>query len=225
MDITSYLLGKNSAGEGGGGGSDLDWTALGFDNTPQDVLDIYKGINDDYDYSKEIQDTWIPKEDLSNMFANNITLKYMPLVDTSITTNMSQTFRSSELREIALLNTSNVTNMFRTFQGSKLTTIPLFDTKNVTNMQQTFMSINTLENVPLLNTSKVTNMVNMFSNDTALTDQSLDNILQMCIDATSYTGTKTLSTLGFISGNYPATRIQALSNYQDFIDAGWTIGY
>lgn len=34
-----------------------------------------------------------------------------------------------------------------------------------------------------------------------------------------------ISKLGFSSNAYPKSRIQALSNYQDFINAGWSIGY
>ena len=36
---------------------------------------------------------------------------------------------------------------------------------------------------------------------------------------------KNLSEQGFTSANYPATRIQALPHYQDFVSAGWSIGY
>ena len=82
-----------------------------------------------------------------------------------------------------------------------------------------------LTTIPLLDTSNVTNMADMFYHTYNLTDTSLDNILQMCINASVYTGTKKLSTLGLTSTNYPASRIQALTHYQDFINAGWTIGY
>jgi hypothetical protein len=85
-----------------------------------------------------------------------------------------------------------------------------------------------LTTVPVLDASKLknTNYFNsMFSSCSNLTDTSLDNILQICISATQFTGTKQLTTLGFTSTNYPASRIQALPHYQDFIDAGWTIGY
>lgn len=51
MDITSYLLGKQAGG--GGGGSDLDWTAIGYDSTPQAIVD-------GYNYAKQIKDNWVP---------------------------------------------------------------------------------------------------------------------------------------------------------------------
>ena len=65
----------------------------------------------------------------------------------------------------------------------------------------------------------------MFYSCPKLTDKSIDNILKMCINAISYSGVKTLQILGFSSNDYPASRIQELPSYQDFIDAGWTIGY
>ena len=67
-------------------------------------------------------------------------------------------------------------------------------------------------------------MYRMFFYCFSLSDTSLDNILQMCINATSYTATKTLNHIGIYLDTYPASRIQALPHYQDFLDAGWTIG-
>ena len=129
---------------------------------------------------------------------------------------------------IDLFDTSELTS-FRSFfnRCTNLETIPLFDTSNVTDFRDAFSYCENLKNIPIFNTSKATNMSGMFSRTsvTKLTDESLDNILQMCINATSYTGTKSLTTIGFTSGYYPSSRIQALPHYQDFINAGWTIGY
>ena len=63
--------------------------------------------------------------------------------------------------------------------------------------------------------------------------QSLDNILQMCISATSYAGQKTLAQLGFkktIDGVdvYPESRFvnnPNIPHYQEFLDAHWALGY
>ena len=57
----------------------------------------------------------------------------------------------------------------------------------------------------------------------SLTNESLDNILQFCITSKIENGT--LQYLGFDSNVYPINRIEALPHYQDFLDAGWTIGY
>lgn len=222
MDITSYLLGKNSSG-GGGGGSDLDWSALGYAKRPQ-------VIDDGYNYAKQIQNTWTPSSDLTSKFAQDYSLIYMPLVDTSETTNMYQMFYNcSTLQSIPLLNTSNVTSMGSMFHGcTALKELQQIDTSKVVLMNSMFNGCYSLTSVPILNTSSVkgTNAFSsMFNSCISLSDESLNNILEMCITATQYNGTKTLSRLGFNSTYYPASRIQSLSNYQDFLDAGWTIGY
>lgn len=220
MDVLSYLLGKESSG-GGGGGSSLDWSAIGYSDTPQ-------GIIDGYNYAKNIYDNWDSSQtNLSYKYMNNKELSIFPLVNTSNATNMYGMFNGClALIGVPKFDTSNNTqmgNMFYNCQG--LTSVPLFDTSKVTDMQAAFKNCNSLKNVPLFDTPKVQYMDTMFNSSPNLTDTSLDNILQMCINAVSYKSTKTLNALGFSSSNYPATRIQALPHYQDFIDAGWTIGY
>ena len=226
MDIVSYLLGKQSSGGGG-----LNWSAIGYSEEPQHVTDTYNEIESDYNYSKNILNSWdATQTNLNAKFQNNKDLKYMPLVDTSNVVNLQATFEGcSNLYNVPLLNTSNVTTFYRSFKGcSVLAEIPQFNTQNVTTFYQAFMSCSALTTVPVLNTSKVAGTISLqgvFANCAHLTDTSLDNILQMCINATSYGGTKTLSQLGLVSTYHPVSRIQALPHYQDFIDAGWTIGY
>lgn len=178
-----------------GGGYPPDWSEIGYEDTPQGVID---GFN----YAKEIYDGWDDNvTNVSNMFKNDKTLILMPKV-----------------------NTSNVLYMNSTFNNCTfLTTIPLLDTSNVVNMNDMFYNCTSLKNIPLLDTSKVTNMANMFRNCTSLTNESLNNILAMCIGATSYTGTSTLKYIGLTQEQ--ATICQGLSNYQAFLDAGWTTGY
>ena len=190
MDITSYLLGKNS---GGGGGSDLDWTALGYDSTPQAIIDAYN-------IALNIKETWTSTSRLSEDYKNVI---ICPLVDTSSQTSWYY---------------------FASNCGSLLQ-MPLLDTSNVTNMTSSFYACSALQHIPKFNTSKVTSFTGTFQGCNNLTNESINNILEMCISATLYTGTKTLYQLGFRSNYYSATRIQALPSYQAFIDAGWTIGY
>lgn len=201
------------------GGGGLDWSAIGYNGTPQ-------VIKDGYDYAVEIKNNWVSTSSLRNKFKNDLNLKIMPLVDTSNATNMYGMFENTRgLTQIPLLDTSNVTDMSRMFFESVISTIPLLDTSKVTDMSYMFTKVSSLTTIPLLNTSKVTNMDSMFSSAGNLTDESLDNILQMCINATSYKRTKTLYQLSFRKTYYPASRIQALPHYQDFLDAGWTIGY
>ena len=162
---------------------------------------------------------------MQSMFYSCKSLKSIPLYNTSSVTNMSNIFYECyNLTTIPLLDTSSVTNMSMAFAYcAKLTTIPQIDTHNVANMQSMFAVSTNLTTIPLLDTSSVTNMNGTFYNCLNLSNETLNNILAMCINATSYTGTKTLKYIGISSAQ--ATTCQGLSNYQAFLDAGWTTGY
>lgn len=241
--LTMILLNKLSKKSSSGSSYLPDWSEIGYSETPQNILD-------DFDYSKDIKDNWDSSvTNLSNKFNQDKNLIYMPFVDTSNATNMSGFFSGcSNLKELPLLNTGNVTNMQSMLSGclaieeiplfdtskvtsmfsifsqcEKIKSIPQFDTKNVDNMFVMVQGCKNLEDFPVLNANKVTNFMNMFSQCTKLTNQSLNNIMEMCIGATSYTGIKTLKQLGLTSTQ--ATTCQSLSNYQAFLDAGWTTGY
>lgn len=107
---------------------------------------------------------------------------------------------------------------------SYCTDINNLDTTGITSMAYFFRLAINLRTVPVLNTASVTNFNQMFYGaGRDLTDQSLDNILQMCINAISYTGNKKLSVLSLNSVTNLSTRIPTLPHYQAFLDAGWTI--
>lgn len=175
--------------------------------------------------------TTIPQLDTSNVtsmsetFSDCTMLKSIPLLDTSNVTNMQKIFYGcTMLTSVPLLNTSNVTDMVGAFSGCiKLTSVPLFNTSNVTSLNTTFNGCTMLTSVPLLDTSHVKNMTNMFSNCSSLSNDSLNNILQMCINATNFTGTKTLKAIGL--SQTQAETCQTLSNWDAFVAAGWSTGY
>ena len=159
------------------------------------------------------------------MFQECTNLTNIPLLNTSNVTDMSYMFyKCTNLTNIPLLNTSNVTTMsFMFYSCTNLQTIPQLDTSSVTNMGYMFNDCTNLTEIPLLDTSSVTTMNSMFSSCTSLSDESLNNILTMCANATSYTGTKTLAQIGLTSEQ--ANKCKTLSNYQAFLNAGWTTGY
>ena len=162
--------------------------------------------------------------DFDYMFSNCTHLYIIPLIDTSNAISMQGMFSDSNLDEVPLLDTSNVTNMSIMFAGNGfLYEIPQFDTSNVTTMRRMFEFCMMLETVPILDTSNVTDFKDMFSDCRNLSDESLNNIMQMCINASSYTGTKTLKEIGLTS-EY-ATKCQTLSNWSSFVEEGWTKGY
>lgn len=147
-------------------------------------------------------------------------------IDTSNMTSLNALFAQCyNLTTVSQLNTSSATAFNSMFVNcQQLTTVPLFDTSQGTTFNQMFQQCTNLTTVPQFATDVVRTMSNMFSYCPNLSDASLNNILAMCINTTNkYTGTKNLSYLGINTTDYPASRIQALSNYQAFINAGWTI--
>ena len=196
MDLFSYLLGKKSS-NGGGSGGDIDWSSIGYNGTPETIENAYN-------HAKEIYDNWDSTQtSLYEKFKSDTTLVIMPAVDTSSSTNTASMFNGcTSLLEIPFLDTSNVTTFYTMCNGCY-----------------------SLQKIPVLNTSKVAYFDNCFRDCKSLSDDSLDNILQMCIGATSYSGTKTLKQIGITSSYYTSSRIQALPHYQDFINAGWSIGF
>lgn len=147
---------------------------------------------------------------------------------TASTTNLDFTFNqlTSLIEAPQISNMTSVTSLNNTFANcSSLVTAPSWNTVNVTDFSSMFNNCSALVNVPVYDLSSATNLTNMFNGCYDLSSTSLDNVLQSCISATSYTGTKTLTTLAFTAARTPAATIQALPHYSDFIAAGWSIGY
>lgn len=100
---------------------------------------------------------------------------------------------------------------------------PTMNTSHITNAQQLFSGCESLITVPIYNFSSLTgnNNYNMFASCASLSNDSLNNILQMCIGMTGVTN-KTLKYIGLSSTQ--ATTCESLSNWNDFVSAGWTKG-
>ena len=163
---------------------------------------------------------------MNNMFSNCGNLTTIPQLNTSKVTNMSGMFNNcTNLTTMPQLDTSKVTNMRNIFQGcTSLTDIPLLDTSKVTNMEYMFSNCTNLTTIPQLDTSSVTYVSYMFKNCPNLTNESLNNILAMCANASAVTpAKKTLRAIGLT--NEQATKCTTLSNYDVFTSAGWTTGY
>jgi hypothetical protein len=100
----------------------------------------------------------------------------------------------------------------------------IIDTSSLQYAVAMFNGCTGLMNVSQLDTSNMLDMNSMFAGCYALTEQSLDNILGMCAGVSAdYEDTKTLSAIGIQTADYPNTDFTSLTNYQDFIDAGWTL--
>ena len=163
--------------------------------------------------------------DMQRMFYNCSALTAIPQLDTSKVTNMNSMFcYCKNLTAIPQLDTSNVTDTQHMFYNcSALSSIPNLNTSMAISMTCMFSDCQKLVTVPQLNLLKATTLTLMFHNCDVLSNESLNNIMASCISATSYTSTKTLKYMGLSSTQ--ATTCQSLSNYQAFLNAGWTTGY
>ncbi len=162
---------------------------------------------------------------MTSIFDDCSNLKEVPLLDTSKAVDTSCMFRRcSSLKEVPLLDTSNVTDMGSMFAYcTSLKEAPALNTSKVTTFNSMFCQCTSLKHVPLLDTSNVIGLFNTFEKCTNLSDESLNNILAMCTNATKITSNKTLKYLSLTSDQ--ATKCTTLSNYSAFTSAGWTTGY
>lgn len=177
------------------GGGGVDFTTLGFPSTPE-------AISNGYNYALNIKNTWVESSSLRGKYKSNTNIVFFPQVSTTSTTLFREMFQDcTNLLSVAPIDTSNGEIFLKMFLGC-------------TN----------LKDIPAFNLSKATSLTGMFTDCANLSDTSLYNILQSCISTTSaYTGTKTLVFLG-MSSSYK-TRVESLSNYQNFLNAGWTTGF
>lgn len=120
---------------------------------------------------------------------------------------------------------SQVTNLSYLFSNCfRLKKAPIMNTSHITNATGLFSTCESLVTVPVYDFSSVTgtNNYNMFNYCPMLSNESLYNILQTCITMTGVTN-KTLKYMGLSAEQINTCK--TLSNYQAFLDAGWSSGY
>lgn len=237
MDIISYAMGKQAGGTAPTGSIDITT------NGEHDVSNYatanvnVPGVGDYYLNEltgngvkyliKKIPTFSVPNTitGLNSCFdsCGNLT-EVEGITNTSQVTNVSGMFSyCSKMTTVPLFDTSNVTNFFQMFQVcSELVSVPQYDTSKGTDLSRMFYSCKKLETVPILDFSSATNLANMFNDCMKLSNESVNNIMASCITATNYTGTKTLRQLAVPMGKRQIA--PTLSNYQAFLDAGWTTG-
>lgn len=149
-------------------------------------------------------------------------------LETSDVTSFSEAFRAcSSLLYLYELDLSSCTTCYRAFYNcTSLYSAPyLNNIRTGGNFSQMFMNCSSLRILPPYNLKSPTDLANMFQGTGSnLEEASRINILFMLAGCT-YSGTKTLAHLGFTASMYSAASWQALPNYNDFVSAGWSIGY
>jgi hypothetical protein len=149
-------------------------------------------------------------------------------LETSDVTSFSEAFRAcSSLLYLYELDLSSCTTCYRAFQNcTSLESAPyLNNIRTGGNFAQMFWNCSSLKVLPPYNLGSPSNLTNMFQGTGSnLEETSRINILVMLATCT-YSGTKTLAHLGFTASMYSAASWQALPHYNDFVSAGWSIGY
>lgn len=163
---------------------------------------------------------------MQNVFNGCTNLVTVAPLDASSATRLDGTFQNcSSLTTVSLSNTSKVTMIDDMFKNcTSLITAPTLDMTNVTRAVDAFNGCTNLTTMPIWNMPNVEFVYNMFAGCINLSDESLNNILAMCVNATKVSSSfKTLKNMGLTSEQ--ATKCQSLSNYSSFTSAGWTTGY
>jgi len=138
-----------------------------------------------------------------------------------------ETFSSDDI-DLSNVSGDGCKNMF--YNCSSLKTISKFETGALSNTQNLFASCRVLQDIPILNIGNgIATSHRMLSGSvTNLTTQSLDNLLVSLANSNIIGGSKTLYeifTRSDMSSYYPVSTIEALPHYQDFVNAGWSIGW
>lgn len=158
-------------------------------------------------------------------------------IDTSELLTHERFLFCSTITSCPAIDTSSSLNFTQMFGNcTALVTAPTLDSTNVKQMAGMFEGCLSLVNVPVYDTSNILNdgtrfephgMAMMFHECENLSNQSLDNILQMCINATQYVADqyygKTLKALGLTQEQ--AEICETLNHFSAFENAGWTTGF
>lgn len=138
--------------------------------------------------------------------------------------------KNINFEKIKLANSvSNISYLFSSCSSLETINLSNIDFSKIRNITSMFSGCTNLKNINFGETSfssfASTSGSGCFTNCLNLTDETIDSFLQKITNATIQASYKKLSHFGFTAVNYPESRIQALPHYQEFINAGWTIGY
>ncbi len=156
-------------------------------------------------------------------------IKVLNKVDIAGVTSLLNAFNTMEMLEIVSIKNSDSVTNYNSFCKNSPQIISVTSEKSLkgTNYNEAFRNCKALVEIPDISGEKVSNNANyngfyyMFDNCPNLSKESLQKILDMCISATQITQNKNLSFIGLTS--IQKTQCTTLSNYQAFLDAGWTL--
>lgn len=157
------------------------------------------------------------------LFRTNITS--VPNFNTCSCANFERMLLATKITTSPAFNTSSGTNTYMMYgECNKLTTAPTLNLTNVEDCSLMFSNCTSLTTVPVYNIPNCVKMNSMFSHCNNLSTSSLNNILKTCITATNInSNNKSLLNNILTNTSYTTSTLKSLSEYQNFISAGWTL--
>ena len=203
MNKNLFLILLNKAFKEKGGGGDTPTGTIAI--TENGIYDVTQYASADVDIPQVNNcniDDQITKGTSSNWLMRNVT--HLPTLDFSARSSWS--FQS----------------IFGNYQ-SLVTIEGLILPDGIDNIGSLFYNDSELINIDNFSfPTSVTGTLNMFYNCSKLSNDSLNYIMEFCQELPN-ASPKTLYNMGITEAQ--ATICKTLSNYQDFVNAGWTTGY
>ena len=211
-------------------GGSSDWSNIGWNSMPPSIHSIY-------DVTKAYYDNWNPSSPTAQYFYGVTTLRIAPGIDTqNLTTFLNFFYNCYLLTDVPSYDTTSNTTYRSMFQGCsalKSVDISSYSTANFVvgqtgSLREMFSGCSNLEDINFggfqtFDPSKTNNVYNMFNNCTKLSNNTLNDILELCIIITPNVdaSNRKLATLGINSSFDNWNNIENLSNYTAFQQAGW----
>ena len=209
-----------------------EWADVGWNSTPPYIQSIHT-------YTKTLYDNWNASSPISIYFTNKTAMIVCPAVDTRNVTTFRDFFSGcTSLKSVPNLDTTSATTyswMFHNCAELERVDISNYTTANfilhsVGSFGHMFDGCSKLQyvnfgNFQTFDPTKTDNCYLMFNGCTQLSPTTLNDILKLCIlygDNMSNPNDKKISIVG-ITDSTLLSVIPTLSNYQDFINAGWTL--
>jgi len=159
----------------------------------------------------------------SRVFYQCENLEEVTLLNVKTPTTISYLcYNCYKLKQLPEMDTSKATSFSYVFYNCKsIETLPSYNTAKASNFGYMCSGCTSLKNVPVLSFTLATNLGGIFQNCPNLTDESLNNIMQSCINGSRITSSqKTLTSLGLDADQ--RARCATLSNWTAFTNAGWS---
>lgn len=144
---------------------------------------------------------------------------------TSPASNFDISGGASLIKSLPTLNMANRTSIENLFAGcDNLTTLPsLTNITNITNATYLASSCNSLVNVPYYYLPNCRDFTGAFTESLLLSNQSIQNIMQMLINCDNYNYEVTEKILEDVIPADICYKAEDMANYQDFLSAGWLL--